>query len=900
MGLERLESRALLAVDLIQPVAPYTALEADNSQVGFDFTDTVATSSGVGLDPNAYASSTLGDLVATTPVTVDTNTSSPTMTVGSTTYVGFVAPGTNTAVFVFDSFDLQSTLVATGDKPLAILSLDTITINGLIDLRPQFTGMTTGNDNRFIPGAGGGEGGIGGPGQAALGAPSTGGGEFFFSYGGGGGAFGGNGGYGADGSPFGIPGGTAYGSALSHETVLLGGSGAASGGTTSGGAFAQGGDGGGAIELGAIGDIVITAAGSILANGNNGNVNISNGAGGGGAGGGIFVHGYDVEVDGVLSANGGTGGLSVYSGGGGAGGRILIAEDVAGDTAAPDVSVLPTATGGAFGGSGAGGTAGANGSVVTTETFTAGPTTIPDYDYVINWGGAYGMTTGTVTAGEVSESGGSIEGTILAIQPYNDDGVYSVTVTITSSAGGSDIEVYSITVGNVAPTLAINGASTTNEGATYTLNLSEFDPGDDTVTSWTINWGDSTQVVMGNPASVTHVYADDTGSSSYTITATAMDDDGTFAAGNTVDVTVLNLAPTANAGGPYLTFDDTPITLNGSGTDPAGPANDPLTFTWDLDNDGIFGETGGAAARGNEIGANPVFNPVGLVAGSYAVHVQVSDGDGGVTTATSSVQVLTQGTLLIDGVLYVVGSNTGNDIVLISQCNGTIYVCATFNSSNPATFNAADVTEIQVRTRGGNDVVLTACNVMHEMTIDGGNGNDYLTGGGGVNLVLGGAGNDTLYGANGDDVLLGGAGNDDLLGGNGNDVLVGGAGNDILCGGDGRDVIIGGEDHDDLEGGAGEDILIGGFTIHDGNVASLEAVMNVWGSSASFNARVATLTGSGGLLQAGVAVFDDNDQDEIDGGSGRDLYFADMSKSGDGVKDAVSIQNSLDTLVAVN
>ena len=131
-------------------------------------------------------------------------------------------------------------------------------------------------------------------------------------------------------------------------------------------------------------------------------------------------------------------------------------------------------------------------------------------------------------------------------------------------------------------------------------------------------------------------------------------------------------------------------------------------------------------------------------------------------------------------------------------------------------------------------------------------------------------------------------------------MLVGGNGNDNLCGGNGRDLIIGGQDDDDLAGGLDEDILIGGYTIHDGNLAALDQIMAVWTSSSSFSARVATLTNSStGLLRNGY-VIDDNDRDEIDGGSGRDLYFADMSTSGDGMKDAVTIQSTLDALVAVN
>ena len=88
----------------------------------------------------------------------------------------------------------------------------------------------------------------------------------------------------------------------------------------------------------------------------------------------------------------------------------------------------------------------------------------------------------------------------------------------------------------MAPTLTISGAATVNAGyAVYTLNLSSSDPGTDTITSWTINWGDGTQVVSGNPASVDPRLTPTAGN--YTISATATDEDGTFAS-NSIAVTV--------------------------------------------------------------------------------------------------------------------------------------------------------------------------------------------------------------------------------------------------------------------------------------------------------------------------------------------------------------------------
>ncbi len=510
----------------------------------------------------------------------------------------------------------------------------------------------------------------------------------------------------------------------------------------------------------------------------------------------------------------------------------------------------------------------------------------PGADTINHWTINWGDTTQVVAGNPASVTHVYADGTVT----------YTISATATDEDGtfatGNTIGV---TVNNVAPTLAISGASSVDEGSTYTLNLLKSDPGADTINHWTINWGDSTQVVSGSPASVTHTYAD--GNANYTISATATDEDGTFAAGNTVAVTVQNVAPTVNTGGPYVTFDDTPITLTGTATDPAGAA-DPLTYKWDLDGDGVFGETGSGAMRGNEVGANVTYNPTGLPTSTQTVKLQVSDGDGGVTVATTTVQVLNTGTLVVGGVLYIVGSNTANDIVLITQCNNTITVVATFNSNNPLTFDASTITDIQVRTRGGNDIVLTTSDVTKTMTIDGGAGNDLLTGGGARSVIIGGTGNDILYGGAGNDILLGGDGNDDLFGGDGNDVLVGGNGNDILNGGNGRDVLIGSQDEDCLDGGTDDDILIGGVTVHDNDVAALDAIMNIWGSSASFSSRVASLTASGGLLQAGVAVFDDDDADVLVGNAGRDLYFGDNNPA-DHVVDSISLQALQDQLIAV-
>ncbi len=156
---------------------------------------------------------------------------------------------------------------------------------------------------------------------------------------------------------------------------------------------------------------------------------------------------------------------------------------------------------------------------------------------------------------------------------------YTISATATDEDGTySAGNTVGVTVNNVAPTLAISGAASTNEGSTYTLGLSSSDPGADTISQWTINWGDSTQVVTGNPASVTHVYAD--GTANYTISATATDEDGSYSAGNTVAVTVNNVAPTLAISGAASVNEGSTYTLGLSSSDPGADTISQWTINW--------------------------------------------------------------------------------------------------------------------------------------------------------------------------------------------------------------------------------------------------------------------------------------------------------------------------------
>ena len=82
----------------------------------------------------------------------------------------------------------------------------------------------------------------------------------------------------------------------------------------------------------------------------------------------------------------------------------------------------------------------------------------------------------------------------------------------------------------------------------------------------------------------------------------------------------------ADAGGPYAVDEGLSVQLDGSGGAGFTTFAANITFTWDLDGDGTFGETGGAAARGDEVGVMPTFNASGLTApSSHTVRLRVTN-----------------------------------------------------------------------------------------------------------------------------------------------------------------------------------------------------------------------------------------------------------------------------------
>ena len=94
-------------------------------------------------------------------------------------------------------------------------------------------------------------------------------------------------------------------------------------------------------------------------------------------------------------------------------------------------------------------------------------------------------------------------------------------------------------------------------------------------------------------------------------------------------------APVANLGGPYSVGEGASLTLSASAS-----TGSNLTYAWDLDGDGIYGESGAAATRGNESGLTPTFNAAGLDGPStFNIALRVTDDQNRTSTANGVINI---------------------------------------------------------------------------------------------------------------------------------------------------------------------------------------------------------------------------------------------------------------------
>ncbi|NLY01854.1 MAG: hypothetical protein GXY83_37690, partial [Rhodopirellula sp.] len=189
----------------------------------------------------------------------------------------------------------------------------------------------------------------------------------------------------------------------------------------------------------------------------------------------------------------------------------------------------------------------ANVGTFTDPGFDRSPTR-ETFSYTIDWGDGTTADAGAAaidTAGSVGvPTAGSFDGSHV----YADNGVYTVTVTVTDDDGGTASETFEVTVANVAPTLTLDDVEVSETGI-VTVHGDFFDPGFDNPSNTqeglegsretftvVVDWGDGTMdaIPLSGPGTVSfsasHRYlarpASANATSVFGILVSVIDDDG--------------------------------------------------------------------------------------------------------------------------------------------------------------------------------------------------------------------------------------------------------------------------------------------------------------------------------------------------------------------------------------
>jgi Ca2+-binding RTX toxin-like protein len=210
-------------------------------------------------------------------------------------------------------------------------------------------------------------------------------------------------------------------------------------------------------------------------------------------------------------------------------------------------------------------------------------------------------------------------------------------------------------------------------------------------------------------------------------------------------------------------------------------------------------------------------------------------------TGTDTVRAVTT-----NGILTITGGRTADDIDVEFDSNSQQIVV--FSHNKPVgSFDLGSVTRIEIRGFDGDDRIKIAKEILIPTLVDGGAGDDTLSGGSGNNILLGGPGDDTLLGSAD------------------------------------RDLLIGGTGHDRVRGDSNDDFLIGGTTAYDNDTTKLFLILGEWSAIDSYANRIDHLrNGTGGLPKLdATTVIDDGVSDSLDGDQGLDWFFSGPGDSAD-------------------
>jgi PKD repeat protein len=207
------------------------------------------------------------------------------------------------------------------------------------------------------------------------------------------------------------------------------------------------------------------------------------------------------------------------------------------------------------------------------------------------------------------------------------DGSHSVVMEYYEDTGGAAAKLTWKKVNestNKSPSAVISGPSTVKEGELVTFDGSGSTDPDGSIVKyeWDLDYSNGVFSASATGRTVSISYPD--GPATAIIALRVTDDSGASDIA-TSQVTVVNVPPTADAGGPYSGQVGTPIAMAGTGTDPGPVDQKTLTYQWSF-GDGTHG-SGQLVSHSYQ------------KAGNYQATLTVIDKDGGRATDTATVQV---------------------------------------------------------------------------------------------------------------------------------------------------------------------------------------------------------------------------------------------------------------------
>ncbi len=353
-------------------------------------------------------------------------------------------------------------------------------------------------------------------------------------------------------------------------------------------------------------------------------------------------------------------------------------------------------------------------------------------------------------------------------------------------------------------------------------------------------------------------------------TYAATDSHGNIGNAATVTVTVTGIATAINTA-PLITQ------LTSSNDSVANSSSDGVVVIEGLFNDADTADVHTVTVDWGDGTAEETLSTVDQIADAFdGVHAYAHGGiymitvtidDGHLDTVTLATEAVVQGSGIVEGVLYIIGTNANDDVrldfssdgsqVIVRMNSGSIDEHGEDHDSDRHDSKHDDSKHDDSKHRGNNEEEDEG----HDNDNDDHRNGKALTAGAGATFQLSNVSRVVAYLAGGDDhynggrqnavmplsqTVFGGDGNDDLIDGSGSDVLIGGEGRDKLDGEQGRNILIGGLGRDDLDGSSRRNLKISGSAERENYLNSLDVALAEWdaGHSDAALAKLGLLAGN--------------------------------------------------------